>query len=117
MRQVHVERENMPLNAQIVERSLKRIVKVHLKALGKIARRNIRSFLSKSGCFRRAYRGTLIAITICQSAAMHYLDSANGVKDFDVWSWWAEREPALSGPTGYKFPYRRFRSVDSARHD
>jgi len=107
----------MPLKTETVERSVKRIGKVHLKALGKIARDDISSLLSKSDRFRRAYRGRLFAITLCQGAATHYLDGTNGVKDFDVWSWWAERDPALSRYTGYKFPYRRFRSVDSARYD
>ena len=36
---------------------------------------------------------------LCQGAALHYLDGTNGVKDFDVWSFYAERG---DGP----FPYR-----------
>jgi hypothetical protein len=36
---------------------------------------------------------------LCQGAALHYLDARNGVKDFDVWSFYAERD---DGP----FPYR-----------
>jgi hypothetical protein len=36
---------------------------------------------------------------LCQGAALHYLDGSNGVKDFDVWSFYAERG---DGP----FPYR-----------
>ena len=75
----------MPLKTETVERSVKRIGKVHLKALGKIARDDISSLLSKSDRFRRAYRGRLFAITLCQGAATHYLDGKNGVKDFDVW--------------------------------
>jgi hypothetical protein len=45
------------------------------------------------------YAGRLLCRALCQGAALHYLDGKNGVKDFDVWSFYA----ALSeGP----FPYR-----------
>ena len=45
------------------------------------------------------YTGRLLCRALCQGAALHYLDGKNGVKDFDVWSFYA----ALGdGP----FPYR-----------
>jgi hypothetical protein len=45
------------------------------------------------------YAGRLLCRALCQGAARHYLDGKNGVKDFDVWSFYA----ALGdGP----FPYR-----------
>ena len=36
---------------------------------------------------------------LCQGPALHYLEEKNGVKDFDVWSFYAKRN---DGP----FPYR-----------
>ena len=45
------------------------------------------------------YVGRLICRALCQGAALHYLDGRNGVKDFDVWSFYAQR---ADGP----FPYR-----------
>jgi hypothetical protein len=45
------------------------------------------------------YAGRLVCRALCQGAALHYLDGTNGVKDFDVWSFYAERG---DGP----FPYR-----------
>jgi hypothetical protein len=48
----------------------------------------------------RLYAGRLIAVALCQGAALHYLDGKNGVKDFDVWSFYVEH-PARP------FPYRR----------
>jgi hypothetical protein len=45
------------------------------------------------------YVGRLVCRALCQGAALHYLDGTNGVKDFDVWSFYAERG---DGP----FPYR-----------
>jgi hypothetical protein len=45
------------------------------------------------------YTGRLLCRALCQGAALHYLDGRNGVKDFDVWSFYAARG---DGP----FPYR-----------
>ncbi len=45
------------------------------------------------------YAGRLLCRALCQGAALHYLNATNGVKDFDVWSFYAERD---DGP----FPYR-----------
>jgi hypothetical protein len=45
------------------------------------------------------YAGRLVCRALCQGAALHYLDARNGVKDFDVWSFYAQR---TDGP----FPYR-----------
>ncbi|SRR6266511_117261 len=61
--------------------------------------------------FRRApqgagrYKGRLICRALCQGAALHYVDGVNGVKDFDVWSFYRALE---SGP----FPYRRVGHAD-----
>ena len=45
------------------------------------------------------YAGRLLCRALCQGAALHYLDGRNGVKDFDVWSFYAAH---AEGP----FPYR-----------
>ena len=45
------------------------------------------------------YAGRLLCRALCQGAALHYLDGRNGVKDFDVWSFYAA---LADGP----FPYR-----------
>ena len=37
------------------------------------------------------YAGRLLCRVLCQGAALHYVDHTNGVKDFDVWSFYAER--------------------------
>src|SRR5215211_3123032 len=33
----------------------------------------------------------LICVALCQGAALHYIDGRNGVKDFDVWTFFAAR--------------------------
>jgi hypothetical protein len=40
------------------------------------------------GCGR--YAGRLLGRALCQGAALHYVDGNNGVKDFDVWSFYAQ---------------------------
>jgi hypothetical protein len=36
------------------------------------------------------YAGRLLCRALCQGAAFHYVDKSNGVKDFDVWSFYAQ---------------------------
>ena len=38
--------------------------------------------------------GQIIAVALCQGAALHYVNGSNGIKDLDVWTFYAER-PAL----------------------
>ena len=45
------------------------------------------------------YAGRFLCRALCQGAAFHYVNARNGVKNFDVWSFYAERG---DGP----FPYR-----------
>jgi len=46
------------------------------------------------------YRDRLLCVALCQGAALHYVDRTNGIKDFDVWSFYLE---AATRP----FPRRR----------
>ena len=45
-----------------------------------------------------------VLIALCQGAALHYIDKKNGVKDFDVWFFYPQKEITL--------PYRRRGVVD-----
>lgn len=51
------------------------------------------------------YRDRLLCRALCQGAALHYVDGAKGVKDFDVWSFYRALD---SGP----YPYRRVGRAD-----
>jgi hypothetical protein len=51
------------------------------------------------------YAGRLLCRALCQGAALHYLDGRTGVKDFDVWSFYAALD---DGP----FPYRWHGTAD-----
>jgi hypothetical protein len=45
------------------------------------------------------YADRVLCVALCQGAALHYVDGRNGVKDFDVYTFYAEHS---AGP----FPYR-----------
>jgi hypothetical protein len=46
------------------------------------------------------YAGRLLCRALCQGAALHYPDGKNGVKDFDVWSFYAVLGNGPFPPTG-----------------
>jgi hypothetical protein len=54
------------------------------------------------------YSKRIFAVALCQGAALHIVDNANGIKDFDVWTFYTEH-PARP------FPYRRRAEVDFGR--
>ena len=45
------------------------------------------------------YVGRLLGRALCQGAALHYVNGKDGVKDFDVWSYYAQHN-------GWPFPAR-----------
>ena len=53
---------------------------------------------AEAGLFERRphgsgrYAGRLLGRALCQGAAVHYVNGKNGVKDFDVWSFYAQHE-------------------------
>jgi hypothetical protein len=38
------------------------------------------------------YRDRVLCVALCQGGALHYVDGRNGVKDLDVWSFFAEAD-------------------------
>jgi hypothetical protein len=48
----------------------------------------------------RRYGTRILCIALCQGAALHYVDGRNGIKDFDVYVFFAEHPQK-------EFPYRR----------
>jgi hypothetical protein len=80
-------------------RSLARIDRNDLLHLAKLAAGVEAGLFARNPQGAGGYSGRLICRALCQGAALHYLDARSGVKDFDVWSFYAERD---DGP----FPYR-----------
>jgi hypothetical protein len=53
------------------------------------------------------YAGRLLGRALCQDAALHYVNDRNGVKDFDVWSFYAQYDdwpfpPAVAWNAGLR---------------
>ena len=80
-------------------RSLARIDRNDLLRLAKLAADVEAGLFTRHPHGAGRYAGRLVCRALCQGAALHYLDERNGVKDFDVWSFYAARD---DGP----FPYR-----------
>ena len=80
-------------------RSLARIDRDDLLQLAKIAAEGEARLFARHPQGAGRYAGRLLCRALCQGAALHYVNARNGVKDFDVWSFYAERS---DGP----FPYR-----------
>jgi hypothetical protein len=88
----------------MVTRSYARINAADLQRLADIANRDREDFFRRKPNTGRLYESRLFAIALCQGAALHYVDKKNGVKDFDVWSFFREHPKR-------RFPPRR-RAID-----
>lgn len=71
-----------------------------LHQLGKLAKADRESLFDRRPGTGNLYHNRLFAVALCQGAALHFLDGKNGIKDFDVWSFYTE---APERP----FPFRR----------
>jgi hypothetical protein len=79
-----------------------------LACLAEIAKKDRESFFESYPRWSALYRGRLIAVALCQGAALHFLNRTNGVKDFDVWSFYA----ATDSDPKRAFMRRAVKSVD-----
>ena len=68
------------------DRSFKRIRTEDLARLAAIARADRNDLFRRNPELAAVYADRLLCVALCQGAALHYLDGRNGVKDFDVWS-------------------------------
>jgi hypothetical protein len=91
--------------ARSTDRSMEQIGLTDLSRLAQLAKDEEKALFERVPGGAGRYAGRLLCRALCQGAAPHFVNGANGVKDFDVWSFYA----ALSkGP----FPYRRIGNAD-----
>src|SRR4051794_25267324 len=89
--------------ATTVKRSYKLITKEDLRRLARIAKRDCNRFIRRNP--HRAYLAkNVLCVALCQGAALHYVGGKNGIKDFDVWTFYGGR--------GRPYPARVRRSED-----
>lgn len=88
-----------------MRRSKQKITKRDLRKLLKLARADIDDFFDRKLSYKKPYHGKEKLVTLCQGAALHYIDNKNGVKDFDVWFFYPQKGDVV-------LPYRRTGLVD-----
>lgn len=71
-----------------------------MKKLLRFSNEDRKDFFARNPRWWRLYANRIICIALCQGAALHYLNGKNGVKDFDVWTFYSKHSEA-------PFPYRR----------
>lgn len=62
-----------------------RLTDAHLARLSDLAAADHQRFFAQ----HPEYLGRLVAVTLAQGAALHYVDGCSGIKDLDVWSFFA----------------------------
>lgn len=94
-----------PVRASVPGRSYERITREDLARLARIARCDLADLFARKPRYSPLAR-RLVCIALCQGAAQHLLDGENGVKDFDVWAFFAAH------PDDPPFPWRRRKVSD-----
>lgn len=87
------------------KRSLEVIELDDLRRLATLAQADLDGLFHRIPKLGAIYRDRLLALTLCQGAAEHYLRPGRGVNDFDVWAFF-RADPSC------KFPYRRRGEID-----
>jgi hypothetical protein len=87
------------------ERSMEKIDLGDLVRLARLACEDETALFERAPKSAGRYAGRLLCRALCQGAALHFVNGVNGIKDFDVWSFYAA---ASTGP----FPYRRIGNAD-----
>jgi hypothetical protein len=77
----------MPVDS---DRSLERIEIADLLRLAALAADAEAELFRRNPQGSGRYAGRLLGRALCQGAALHYVNGSNGVKDFDVWSFYAQ---------------------------
>ncbi len=82
------------------ERSFEPLTSEHLARLAYIARTDREDRFKRRPRWQ-IYRDRVLMVALCQGAALHYLDGRNGVKDLDVWTFYA-RHPEGEFPPRWR---------------
>ena len=75
-----------------VDRSLARIGVADLLCLAALAGYAEAELFDRNPRGSGRYAGRLLGRALCQGAALHYVNGKIGVKDFDVWSFYAQHD-------------------------
>jgi hypothetical protein len=84
----------------VEERSYRPIDDATLDRLAIVAEKDLEGFFHRNPRWGTLYRNRQLCVALCQGAALHFVDGRNGIKDWDVWTFFREH------PNG-TFPPRR----------
>lgn len=93
------------MNRIISNRSIVKITKRDLEKLASIACEDRKDFFKRYPRWKQLYKDRTLFVALCQGAALHYVDGRNGVKDFDVWTFYKKHSKG-------HYPYRRIGTRD-----
>ena len=82
------------------ERSYEKIARPDFRKLLVFSNQDREEFFNRNPRWRKLYANRIMCIALCQGAALHHFDGENGIRDFDVWTFYYENS---KGP----FPYGR----------
>src|ERR1700738_444545 len=82
-----------------MDRSLARIGRADLLRLAALAAGAEAQLFGRNPHGSGRYAGRLLGRALCPGAALHYVNGKNGVKDFDIWSFYAQHD-ACPSPAG-----------------
>lgn len=85
---------------EISERSLALFDAEDLQRLSDIARKDLQRFIANNHELRVGFTTKILCVALCQGAALHQVNKMNGVKDIDIYTFFAADE-------GRPFPPRR----------
>lgn len=97
-------------------RSFEPITAQDLRRLDEIARQDRARFFQEHPPWAALYGDRVLCVALCQGAALHYLDSATGINDFDVYTFYRQNPEGVwchRRKTFYDFGLAKFgQSVD-----
>src|SRR5437763_10002021 len=96
-------------------RSLKPITLDDLRRLGEIAQADREDFFARRPRYR-PLREYVLAVALCQGAGLHYVNGTNGIKDLDVWTFYAQH-PTVVYPARRPITPRDFGNPKFGRTD
>ena len=91
------------------ERSYEKIGIKDLARLGVLAAEDRERFFSRNPNLCSLYGRRVLCVALCQGAALHFVNGKNGIKDFDVWTFFVEhpargfpaRRPVMNADFGF----------------
>lgn len=88
------------VNTEECERSSAVIKLEDLERLSQLAREDLQGYIGNDPALRAPFAARILCVALCQGAARHYADKTTGVKDFDIFTFFAAEGAK-------KFPPRR----------